>query len=120
MVKDIAFTAYPAKDVAALRRFYTEALGITFGDTYEQDGVEKYAEAKVGSGWFALIAAEWSAFPNADCIAFEVDDTDVAIAALGARGLRTGETHVTPVCKIGTFFDPEGNKVTIHQRTVPE
>lgn len=118
MVKDIAFTAYPSNDVAALRRFYGDALGLTFEDPYEQDGVEKYAEARVGSGWFALVTAEWSAFPHADCVAFEVDDVERATAQLRERGLKVEEIHETPVCKIGAFFDPEGNKVTLHQTTV--
>lgn len=118
MVKEIAFTAYPAKDVAALRRFYSEALGLSFGDPYAEDGVEKYAEAKAGSGWFAIVAAEWSAFPNADAVAFEVDDVEGATAQLRERGVRVEKIHETPVCKIGGFFDPEGNKVTLHQSTL--
>lgn len=118
MIRDIAFTAYPAKDVAALRRFYTENLAIRFGTPYAEDGVEKFAEAPVGSGWFALMSVEWAGNAPAGSIAFEVDDIERAFADLRGKGIKTEEIHETPVCKLGSFCDPEGNKVTLHQTTV--
>ena len=45
MIKEIAFTAYPAKDVAGLRKWYEDKLGLKFTGPYEEDGVEKYNEA---------------------------------------------------------------------------
>lgn len=119
MVKEIAFTAYPAKDVAALRSFYSDRLGLRFGRPYEEDGVEKYADAQVGNGWFAVITTEWAGAGPAKSIAFEVEDVDGAFAALRAAGVNTGEIHDTGVCKMGTFTDPEGNTVTLHQTSVP-
>ena len=58
MVKDIAFTAYPAKDVAALRDFYAGTLGLTFTAPFAEDGVLKYDETQVGNGWFAVMTSE--------------------------------------------------------------
>lgn len=119
MVKDIAFTGYPAKDVAKLRSFYSERLGIEFGEPYAEDGVEKYADAPVGGGWFAVITTEWAGETPANSIAFEVDDVDETFARLRAAGVNVDDVHETPVCKMGSFTDPEGNRVTLHQTTVP-
>jgi predicted enzyme related to lactoylglutathione lyase len=119
VVKEIAFTAYPAKDVAKLRAFYSERLGLQFGEPYTEDGVEKYADAKVGNGWFSLITTEWAGEAPARSIAFEVDDVEKSFADLRAAGIAAGEIHDTTVCKMGTFNDPEGNTVTLHQITVP-
>ena len=119
MVKDIAFTAYPAKDVAALRDFYARTLGFTFTAPFDEGGVLKYDEAQVGSAWFAVMTTEWIGETRAANIAFEVDDLDKTLADLRGAGVDTGEVHETPVCKLGSFTDPEGNTVTLHQTTVP-
>lgn len=119
MIKDFAFVAYPAKDVAALRKFYTESLGFEFGEPYSEDGVEKFAEALVGTGCFAVITDEWAQVSPGGGIAFEVDDIERSLRELRERGVTTEEIHDTPVCRLGSFTDPEGNKVTFHQATVP-
>jgi predicted enzyme related to lactoylglutathione lyase len=119
MVKDIAFSAYPAKDVAALRRFYAGALGLNFTGAFEEDGVLKYDEAQVGSGWFALMTTDWAEIAPSGGIAFEVDDIEQTLADLRAKDVEVGNIYDTPVCRITAFNDPEGNKVTLHQTTVP-
>ncbi len=118
MIKDIAFTAYPAKDVTALRRFYTENLGIAFGEPMSRDGVEKYAEAQVGSGWFVVITDEWADIAPVSGIGFEVDNLEETLSHLRSRGVATEEIFDTPVCRMASFTDPAGNKVTLHQTTV--
>ncbi len=121
MITAIAFTAYPARDVAALRRFYTGVLGLTFSDPYCEDGTEKYAEAQIGSGCFSLMTSDWMEVAPGSCaaVAFEVDDIERSFADLGKHGIPTPEIHETPVCKLGSFRDPEGNKITLHQLTAP-
>jgi predicted enzyme related to lactoylglutathione lyase len=119
MVKEIAFTAYPAKDVQALREFYTRVLGLQFTAPFSEDGVLKYDEAQVGSGWFALMTTDWIGDTRATSIAFEVDNIEKSFADLRASGIQVDDVHHTPVCKLGSFTDPEGNKVTLHETTVP-
>jgi predicted enzyme related to lactoylglutathione lyase len=120
MIKEIAFTSYPAKNVAALRKWYEEHLDLRFSHPYVEDGVEKYNEANVGGGYFSLMSAEWQAAPGTGSgVTFEVDDLDASIAGLRAKSIEVEEPHVTPVCKLTSFHDPEGNKVTLHQITVP-
>ncbi len=119
MVKDIAFTAYPAADVEALMSFYTDALGLRFADPYSEDGVAKYAEAHVGNGYFSLMTPEWMdvAPGSAAGIVFEVGDIESALSYLSGKGIQTEAIHDTPVCRLSSFHDPEGNKVTLHQAT---
>jgi hypothetical protein len=37
VIKEIAFVAYPAQDVAALRSWYEKNLGLTFSNPYLED-----------------------------------------------------------------------------------
>jgi len=121
MIKEIAFTAYPSKDVTALRKWYEENLGLKFSSPYEEDGVEKYNEANIGNGYFSILWHEWQdrAPGSASGIVFEVDDIDKAVADLRAKGVEVEDPYATPVCKITSFADAEGNKVSFHQVTVP-
>jgi predicted enzyme related to lactoylglutathione lyase len=121
MVKEIAFTAYPAKDVAALRKWYQDNLGIPFDNPYVEEGVEKYNEANVGGGFFSVMTSEWIGRDagSASGVVFEVQDIDNAIADLRGKGLQVDDPYATPVCKLASLTDLEGNKVTLHQITIP-
>jgi predicted enzyme related to lactoylglutathione lyase len=121
MIKEIAFTAYPCANVAKTRAWYEEQLGLQFDAPYAEDGVEQYNEAPVGNGFFSLMTHEWMERPAGSGIgvAFEVDDLDAAIARLRTNGVTIADPYETPVCKIASFDDPDGNKVTLHQITVP-
>jgi predicted enzyme related to lactoylglutathione lyase len=121
MIKEIAFSAYPAADVKKLHAFYTDVLGVPLGEPMEFDGTAGYAEAKVGEGYFALLLDQWLDRPKGSGagVAFEVDDLDATIAHLKEHGIECSETMEFPVCKLANFNDPEGNKVSLHQTTVP-
>ncbi|HEX8828160.1 MAG TPA: VOC family protein [Xanthobacteraceae bacterium] len=121
MIKEIAYTAYPANDVAGLRKWYESNLGIRFSGPFEEDGVERYNEAKVGDGYFSVMWNQWMQRDpgTASGIVFEVDDIDKTIADLRAKGVEAEDPYETPVCKIASFNDLEGNKVSLHQRTAP-
>ena len=95
-------------------------LGLTFRVPVVEDGVEQYAEA-TWDGYFSLIQSDWvERAPGSGCgVAFEVDDIDATIAQLRAAGVKAEDAYETPVCKVTSFDDPEGNKVTLHQITVP-
>jgi predicted enzyme related to lactoylglutathione lyase len=121
MIKEIAFTAYPARDVAGLRKWYEDKLGLRFSAPFEEDGVEKYNEANVGGGYFSVLTHEWADREpgSASGIVFEVDNMEDTCAALRGNGVDVEEPYATPVCKIASFNDLEGNKVSLHQITVP-
>jgi len=121
MVKEIAFVAYPSADVKATREWYEKHLGLTFSAPFSEDGVEKYNESNVGGGYFSLMTHEWTETQpgSASGVAFEVDDMDATLASLRAGGVHVEDPYATPVCKVASFKDREGNKVTLHQTTVP-
>lgn len=119
MVKDIAFTAYPAKDVAALRKFYADNLGMKFTGPFEEEGVLKYDEAQVGTGWFSVMTVDWAEISPSGGLALEVDDIEKTIEDLKSKGVQIEGVYDTPVCRLSSFNDPEGNKITLHQTTVP-
>jgi predicted enzyme related to lactoylglutathione lyase len=121
MIKEIAFTAYPAKDVAGLRKWYQEKLGLKFNAPFEEDGVEKYNEANVGGGYFSVLTHEWADREpgSASGVVFEVDNIDDTVKDLRSKGIEVEDPYETPVCKITSFNDLEGNKVSLHQVTVP-
>ena len=118
MIKDIAFTAYPSDNVAGTRAWYERVLGLTFAGPYIEDGVEKYNEAHLPNGCFSLMASQWVGREpgTAAGIAFEVDDLESAIRSLRDQGVIVGATHDGPVCRQTSLADPEGNKITLHQR----
>ena len=121
MLKEIAFVAYPSKAVRSTREWYEKNLGMKFTMPYEENGVEQYNEAPVGSGTFSLMTHEWiEREPGTGSgVAFEVDNLDEAIADLRGKGIDVSDAYETPVCKVSSFNDPEGNKITLHQVTVP-
>lgn len=119
MIKDIAFSAYPAKNVGALRDFYSNVLGLTFTGPFAEDGVLKYDEAQVGSGWFSVMTNDWLEVAPSGGVAFEVDNIDKTVEDLRSKGVTVENIYDTPVCRLTSFNDPEGNKVTLHQVTVP-
>jgi predicted enzyme related to lactoylglutathione lyase len=121
VIKEIAFTAYPSKNVQATREWYEKTLGLRFSAPFSEDGVEKYNESNVGGAYFSLMTHEWmEAEPGSgNGVAFEVDNIEDTIGKLRGAGIEIADPYETPVCKVTTFKDPEGNKVTLHQITVP-
>jgi len=121
MIKGIAYTAYPAKDVAKLRTWYQQTLGLSFSESFAENGVARYCETKIGDGYFSLMLHEWlDRAPGSGCgVVFEVDNIEDAIAALRGKSVTIEDPYDTPVCRVSSFEDPEGNKVTLHQITVP-
>jgi predicted enzyme related to lactoylglutathione lyase len=121
VIKEIAFTAYPAKDVAGLRKWYEDTLGLKFTGPFVEDGVEKYNEAQIGNGWFGVLWHEWVERDpgSASGIVFEVDDMDKTVSDIRAKGVEVEDPYDTPVCRIASLNDKEGNKVSLHQVTVP-
>jgi predicted enzyme related to lactoylglutathione lyase len=120
VIKDIAFTVYPAKDVSALREWYERHLNLKFTGPYVEDGVEKYNETTIGGATFALMTPLWVEREpgTAGSVVFEVDDIDAEVARLRETGVKVEDPYATPVCKIASFVDGEGNKVSFHQITV--
>lgn len=100
MIRKIAFTAYPCADVKRTREWYEFALGLSFAGAYAEDGVERTGRAP----------------GSASGVTFDVDNVDEAAAALREKGVERLEFEETARCKMASLYDPEGDKITLHQR----
>ncbi len=118
MIKKIAFTMYPVKDMKRARKFYEEDLGLKL--TVDIRG--EWVEYDLAGGCFAIttMVSEYIS-PSSNSggsIAFEVDDVDGFTARLKAKGVPVKlDPMSSPVCRMSVVLDPEGNAVTLHQVT---
>lgn len=115
MITSIAFTVYPVSDMAAARRFYENALGLTLAMNYQ----ELWVEYDVAGGTFALTTMDerHQAGAKGAIVGFEVTDLDACVASLKANGATfVQEPMSTPVCRIAIVSDPSGNEVMLHRR----
>jgi catechol 2,3-dioxygenase-like lactoylglutathione lyase family enzyme len=117
MIRDLAFTAYPCADVASTRAWYERHLGLQFSGPYVEDGSEKYNEANVGPGCFALMWHGWmETLPGSgNGVNFEVDEIEKLVADLRASGVTVGDVETLPTCSLASLRDPEGNRLSLHQ-----
>ena len=120
MIKDIAFTVYPVRDLAQVRRFYEKDLGLNMTMVFEN----AWVEYTLPNGTFALTTMmEWVK-PSASVggiIAFEVDDVDRLAQSLKEKGYSFKvNPFSTPVCRMAVVLDPEGNPVTLHKINQPK
>jgi predicted enzyme related to lactoylglutathione lyase len=118
VLKKVAFTMYPVRNVARARRFYEETLGLKVGLNGGR-GEQWWIEYDLpGGGCFALtnfIPDEPSAAAGGT-IAFEVEDLDALIAHLKSKGTTfLGDVVHGPNCRMTTCLDTEGNSIMLHQ-----
>jgi predicted enzyme related to lactoylglutathione lyase len=105
---EVAFTSYPATDLAASRAFYENVLGLTPVTNIAMEGGNGWVEYELGSHTFGIGKSE--SWDHGICCA-------LAIAALKKAGTPFRlEPFETPVCHMAMVVDPAGNKVMIHQR----
>ncbi len=115
MVKHIAFTMYPVKDMARARKFYEEDLGLTL----TQDFGGKWVEYHLGNGCFAIttMTPVRPSMDSGGSIAFEVEDVDKTVERLRAKkAVIKVEPFSSPVCRMAVILDPEGNALCVHAK----
>lgn len=115
MLKKVAFTMYPVKDLPRARAFYEGVLGL---ETSASDTTPWVEYDLPGGGCFAITTVTQGA-PSADAggtIAFEVDDLDGAVADLKGRDIPLPMDIIhSPVCRMAVCLDPDGNSILLHQ-----
>ena len=116
MVKHIAFTMYPVKNMTRARKFYEKGLGLKMTKNYDDAWVEYH----LGNGAFAITTMATGVKPSANrggSIAFEVKNVDAAVKKLRAAKAKVKvPAFDTPVCRIAILTDSEGNAITIHAK----
>ena len=117
MYKKVAFTVYPATDIQRARNFYEETLGLRVTKEY-QDG--RWIEFDMeGGGCLALSDMMPQFKPNASeggTIALEVENVESLMSTLKEKNVEIlMDTFESPVCKMASIRDSEGNGVILHQ-----
>jgi predicted enzyme related to lactoylglutathione lyase len=107
----------PSQDWERSRRFYVETLGLR-PDEHAQ------SEFWIGETCFSIwepaqFGGEFQPQPNGIAL-LHVEDVAAARAELEAKGVAfDGETFDTGVCHMATLFDPDGNRLILHNRYAP-
>ena len=112
---EVAFTSYPATDLAASRAFYENILGLKPGMVIPMENGDGWVEYELGSHTFGIGKSDsWN---HGVCCALETDDFDAAVTALKKAGTKfVMEPFDCPGCRMALVLDPAGNKLMIHQR----
>lgn len=117
MIKKIAFTVYPVKNIARARKFYEETLGLTLSQEFADGRWIEYDLPQ--GGCLALSDMMQDVKPSATAggsIALEVDDIVTFTKELKAKDVEfKADIFQSPVCKIAVIFDSEGNSLILHQ-----
>ena len=118
MLKKVAFTMYPIRDVERARDFYENKLGLKIG-SHGSQGDKHWIEYDLpGGGCIALtnfIPDEPSAKAGGT-IALEVADLDALIADLKSKEVVfTSDIIPSPVGRMAVCLDSEGNSILLHQ-----
>lgn len=118
MLRKVAFTMYPVRDVARAREFYEGALGLAPGLKGNR-GDQWWIEYDLpGGGCFAItnFTGNTPGTGTGGIIAFEVEDLDRLVAGLKARDAQfLGDIVHGPNCRMITCQDSEGNAIVLHQ-----
>lgn len=117
MIKRIAFTVYPVKDMGRARGFYEGQLGLKVTDNFE----ERWVEYGIGEGVLAISDMAEVGQPSLQqggTLALEVDDVDALVRDLQSAGTTVlVPPFATPVCRMSVVSDPEGNALILHKVT---
>ncbi len=117
MIKKVAFTMYPVKDMRRARDFYEKLLGLEVGSIFGDDAWVEYDLP--GGGCFAITTMAEGVDPSADSggsISFEVEDLDTLVEKLKAEGVTFKmDIFSSPVCRMAIPLDSEGNAFMLHQ-----
>jgi predicted enzyme related to lactoylglutathione lyase len=119
-ISSVAFTAYPAKNVPELLRFYRDVMGLRVGRAYPSEEEAQLVEFDIGNDhWFSLLPQGMAGRPagSGNGIVFEVEDVDAALEEVRPHAKHADDAAAEyPSCRMASFDDPEGNKVLLHQR----
>ena len=115
---EVAFTCYPATDLAESRAFYEGILGLkpSIDTPLGEDG--GWVEYEIGAHTFSIgMAPGWLPSPDGPSCGLETEDFEATIAALKTAGVSFKmEPFETPVCHMAMVLDPAGNVLIIHKR----
>lgn len=113
MLRKVAFTMYPVKDMPVARAFYEETLGLPPSSSGAQS---PWVEFDLPGGGCVAITTVTDEKAGGGTIAFEVDDLPATVADLKAKGVAfAAEGIESPVCHMAIVKDPDGNAIILHK-----
>lgn len=119
--KELGFIAYPVTRIARARKFYEGVLGLKSNGFSAGQKNPKWIEYAVGPAGVHTLAIgsspQWKPSHHGPSAALEVEDFDAALAHLKKRRIKPALGPLDfPSCRMIVLRDPDGNKVTLHQR----
>jgi predicted enzyme related to lactoylglutathione lyase len=116
--KEISFIAYAVTRMARSRKFYEKVLGLKPNSFSSGKMKSMWMEYDIGPGTLAIgVSEEFKPSKHGSCAALEVMNFDAAIAQLKKHRVKfiIGPKDF-PCCRMVAFRDPDGNKISLHQR----
>ena len=117
MIKKVAFTMYPVKDMTRAREFYENTLGLKFSSSAVEGKWVEYDLDEGGCLALTTLVEELSPSANqGGSIALEVDDIEKTMEELKSKDVKVKmDIFNSPVCKMSVILDSEGNGLMLHQ-----
>ncbi len=116
---DFAFFAYAVSDMKKARAFYEGVLNLRPNSEYDGSANPNWVEYDIGAATLGIGCAPgmWDPSPKGASAALEVADFDEALASLKAKDVPIiMGPHEFPSCRMVVIADPDGNRITLHQR----
>jgi predicted enzyme related to lactoylglutathione lyase len=116
---DIAFFAYAVSDMQRARAFYEGVLKLSPNAEYDGSGNPNWVEYDIGAGTLGIGCAPgmWEPSPKGASAALEVADFEEALATVKATNTPiVMGPHSFPSCRMVVISDPDGNRITLHER----
>jgi predicted enzyme related to lactoylglutathione lyase len=115
LFKNVAFTAYPVKDVKTARAFYEGALGLKVTANWDH----QWVEYDIGDGTLAITTADAThqAGRHGATLGLEVVDFDAVLDHLKAKAVPIfNGPFDSPACRGCLIRDPDGNEIILHAK----
>jgi len=118
-ITEVAFFAYAVSDMKKARAFYEGVLGLKPNSEYDGSGNPNWVEYDIGSTTLGVGCAPgmWEPSTKGASAALETDDFEQALAMVKAKSIPiVMGPHDFPSCRMVVIADPDGNRITLHQR----
>ena len=114
MIKEIAFTAYPVKDIKKARKFYEDILGLKASSDFNSGS---WIEYSIGKSTLAIGCMEgWEPSAGGGSIALEVKGIEKFVSMLKDNKVHIAlDTQIFPNCSMAIIRDIDGNSIILHE-----
>ncbi len=119
-VNEVAFVAYTVTDLTKARKFYEDLFELKATNVWIDPKTNMgFIEYDIGTTTLCLGsgAPNFESGPAGGVVALEVADFETALADIRSAKVKiVSEPNTTPVCRVMTIEDIDGNRILIHQR----